>query len=88
MNVYWNSVFAQVPQRVVDLLLITTGMYKLDRPGETEIKPGDPDSICIYLETNYCSRIPNSEALDALEDEEAIQRMQNIHYINDIDTSH
>ena len=79
----WNSVFDQVPQRVVDLILRTTGMYKDESPGEMSIQPGQPDEICMRLETNYCEQIPNSDALDS---EEAAERIQNIYFVDGIDT--
>jgi len=79
----WNSVFAQVPQRVVDLLLRTTGLYMDESPGLIEIKPGQPDEVCMRLETNYCDQIPKS---DELESEEAADHIRNIYHTNGIDT--
>ncbi len=79
----WNSVFDQVPQRVVDLILRTTGMYMDESPGEMSIQPGQPDEICMRLETNYCEQIPNSDDLDS---EEAAERIQNIYFVDGIDT--
>jgi hypothetical protein len=75
----WKHVFDQVPQRVVDLILRTTGMYKLESPGLIEIKPGQPDEICIHLETQYCEHIPLSDALE-------LQETGEIDYENTIDT--
>ena len=79
----WNSVFVQVPQRVVDLILRTTGLYKVESPGETPIAPGQPDEVCMRLETNYCDQIPKS---DELESEEAAEHIRNIYHTNGIDT--
>ena len=79
----WNSVFDQVPQRVVDLLSRITGMYRIESHGLIEIKPGEPDEICMQLETNYCEQIPKS---DELESEEAAEHIRNIYHTNGIDT--
>ena len=79
----WKHVFDQVPQRVVDLLLQTTGMYMDESPELEEIKPGQPDDICMYLETKYCEQIPKS---DELESEEAAEHIRNIYHTNGIDT--
>ena len=79
----WNSVFVQVPQRVVDLLLRTTGLYKVESPGNMSIQPGQPDEVCMRLETNYCDQIPKS---DELESEEAAEHIQNIYFTDGIDT--
>ena len=79
----WNAVFAQVPQRVVDLIIRTIGLYTVQSPGQEEIKPGEPDEICMQLETNYCEQIPKS---DELESEEAAEHIQNIYHTNGIDT--
>ena len=81
--ILWNQVFDQVPQRVIDLLLRTTGMYKDESPGLMEIKPGQPDEVCMQLETNYCEQIPKS---DELESEEAAEHIRNIYHTNGIDT--
>ena len=79
----WKHVFDQVPQRVVDLLLQTTGMYMEESPELEEIKPGQPDDICMYFETKYCEQIPKS---DELESEEAAEHIRNIYHTNGIDT--
>ena len=79
----WKRVFDQVPQRVVDLILRTTGMYTVQSPSETPIAPGQPDEICTYLESKYCEQIPKS---DELESEEAAEHIQNIYHTNGIDT--
>ena len=79
----WNQVFTQVPQRVVDLLLRTTGLYKVESPDQQEIRPGEPDEVCMRLETNYCDQIPKS---DDLESEEAAEHIRNIYEANGIDT--
>ena len=79
----WNAVFAQVPQRVVDLIIRTTGLYTVQSPGQEEIKPGEPDEICMQLETNYCDQIPKSEELET---EEAAEHIRNIYHTNGIDT--
>ena len=79
----WNQVFTQVPQRVVDLLLRTTGLYKVESPGEMSIQPGEPDEVCMRLETNYCDQIPKS---DDLESEEAVEHIRNIYEATAIDT--
>jgi hypothetical protein len=79
----WGHVFSQVPKRVVDLILQTTGMYKIQSPEKVEIKPGEPDDICIHLESKYCSEIPKSEELESQEAEEHIR---NIYHTNGIDT--
>jgi hypothetical protein len=79
----WNSVFDQVPQRIIDLILRTTGMYMDESPGSIEIKPGQPDEVCMRLETNYCDQIPKS---DDLESEEAAEHIRNIYHTNGIDT--
>ena len=79
----WNQVFTQVPQRVVDLLLRTTGLYKVESPDQQEIRPGEPDEVCMRLETNYCDQIPKS---DDLESEEAVEHIRNIYEANGIDT--
>ena len=79
----WNSVFDQVPQRVVNLILRTTGLYKIESPEKVEIKPGEPDEICIHLESKYCSEIPKSNELELQEAEERVQQM---YYENAMDT--
>ena len=81
--ILWNQVFDQVPQRLVDLILRTTGMYMDESPGLIEIKPGQPDDICMHLETKYCEQIPNS---DELESEEAAEHIRNIYHTNGIVT--
>ena len=81
--ILWNQVFDQVPQRIIDLILRTTGMYKDESPGLIEVKPGQPDDICMRLETNYCDQIPKS---DELESEEAAEHIRNIYHTNGIDT--
>lgn len=81
--ILWNQVFDQVPQRVIDLILRTTGMYTDESPGSIEIKPGQPDDICMHLETKYCEQIPKS---DDLESEEAAEHIRNIYHTNGIDT--
>jgi len=79
----WNSVFVQVPQRVVDLLLRTTGLYRVQSPGNMSIQPGEPDEVCIQLESNYCDQIPKSAELES---EEAAEHIRNIYEANGIDT--
>ena len=79
----WNAVFSQVPQRVVDLIIRTIGLYTVQSPGQEEIKPGEPDEICMQLETNYCEQIPKSEELET---EEAAEHIRNIYHTNGIDT--
>ena len=81
--ILWNQVFDQVPQRIIDLILRTTGMYTDESPGSIEIKPGQPDDICMHLETKYCQEIPKS---DELESEEAAEHIRNIYHTNGIDT--
>ena len=58
-------------------------MYKIQSPELEEIKPGQPDDICMYLETKYCEQIPKS---DELESEEAAEHIRNIYHTNGIDT--
>jgi hypothetical protein len=58
-------------------------MYKISSPEKVEIKPGEPDDICIHLESKYCSEIPKSEELESQEEEEHIR---NMYHINGIDT--
>ena len=79
----WKHVFTQVPQRVVDLILRTTGLYKIESPEKVEIKPGEPDEICMHLETQYCEHIPKSNELELQEAEERVQQM---YYENAMDT--
>jgi len=79
----WNSVFDQVPQRIIDLILRTTGMYMDESPGLIEIKPGQPDEVCMHLETKYCEQIPKS---GDLESDEAAEHIRNIYHTNGIDT--
>ena len=63
----WRDVFSKVPQRVTDLILRITGLYKVSSPELVEIKPGEPDMICIHTEARYCENIPNSLEVDDIE---------------------
>ena len=81
--ILWKHVFDQVPQRIIDLILRTTGMYKDESPGLIEVKPGQPDDICMHLETRYCEQIPKSTDLES---EEAAEHIRNIYHTNGIDT--
>ena len=74
----WRDVFSKVPQRVTDLILRITGLYKVSSPELVEIKPGEPDMICIHAEARYCDNIPNSLEVDAIEQGETA--------LTDIDT--
>ena len=81
--IMWNQVFTQDLNEVVDLLLRSTGLYKVESPDQQEIRPGEPDEVCMRLETNYCDQIPKS---DDLESEEAVEHIRNIYEANGIDT--
>ncbi len=58
-------------------------MYTDESPGSIEIKPGQPDDICMHLETKYCEQIPKSTDLES---EEAAEHIRNIYHTNGIDT--